>query len=102
PAFASVTLWYDPEKIAFVALADLVTGLSHAPLRAEKPGACHEIPFCRDAEFAPDLAELAGLKGLTPEAYIEQFSALVFEVYMLGFQPGFAYLGGLPERLSAP
>jgi inhibitor of KinA len=102
PAFASVTLWYDPEKISYAALANFVTCLSHGPPPAEKPGACYEIPFCRDEDFAPDLAELSGLKGLTPEAYIEEFSALVFEVYMLGFQPGFAYLGGLPERLSAP
>ncbi len=102
PAFASVTLWYDPEKISHAALAHFVAGLSNAAPPEEKTGACHEIPFCRDEDFAPDLAELAELGGLTPEAYIEEFSALVFEVYMLGFQPGFAYLGGLPEKLSAP
>lgn len=102
PAFASVTLWYDPEKISYAALADFVAGLSQAEPPAERPSACYEIPFCRDGDFAPDLAELSGLKGLTREAYIKEFSALVFEVYMLGFQPGFAYLGGLPERLSAP
>jgi KipI family sensor histidine kinase inhibitor len=102
PAFASATVWYDPDRIAFAPLADFLARLSlHAP-NDEKPGALFEIPFCRDAELAPDLADLAGFKGLTPEAYVAAFSALDFEVYMLGFQPGFAYLGGLPEKLSAP
>ncbi len=102
PAFASVTLWYDPEKISYAALGNFVAGLSHQTPCVERPGALYEIPFCRDGDFAPDLAETAGLKGLTPKSYIAEFSALTFEVHMLGFQPGFAYLGGLPERLSAP
>jgi KipI family sensor histidine kinase inhibitor len=102
PAFASVTVWFDPDKIAYGALADYLARLSLAAAPEEKPGALFEIPFCRDEDFAPDLAETAQLKGLTPEAYIEEFSVQVFEVYMLGFQPGFAYLGGLPERLSVP
>jgi KipI family sensor histidine kinase inhibitor len=102
PAFASATVWYDPDKLAFAALADFCARLSLKTPPGEMPGALFEIPFCRDADFAPDLAETAGRCGLTPEAYVAAFSALVFEVYMLGFQPGFAYLGGLPEKLSAP
>jgi KipI family sensor histidine kinase inhibitor len=102
PAFASATVWYDPDGIAFASLADFLTRLSLDVQTDEEPAALFEIPFCRDADFAPDLAEIAGLKGLTPEAWVAEFSALVFEVYMLGFQPGFAYLGGLPEKLSAP
>jgi KipI family sensor histidine kinase inhibitor len=102
PAFASATVWYDPEKISFAALAAIMRDLAAGAAPDEKPGALFEIPFCRDAEFAPDLAETAALKKLTPERFIEEFSSLTFEVYMLGFQPGFAYLGGLPESLSAP
>ncbi|WP_294534497.1 5-oxoprolinase subunit PxpB [uncultured Rhodoblastus sp.] len=102
PAFASATVWYDPDRIAFAALAEYLANLSRESRPEEKPGALFEIPFCRDADFAPDLAETAQWRGLTPDAYMAQFSTLVFEVYMLGFQPGFAYLGGLPEGLSAP
>jgi KipI family sensor histidine kinase inhibitor len=61
-----------------------------------------EIPFCADAELAPDLAEVARLNGFARENYLARLTDVVFEVYMLGFLPGFAYLGGLPERLSAP
>jgi KipI family sensor histidine kinase inhibitor len=102
PAFASATVWYDPDKLAFAALADFCARLSLQTPPEEKPPALFEIPFCRDEDFAPDLAETAARNGLTPDAYVATFSALVFDVYMLGFQPGFAYLGGLPEGLSAP
>ncbi len=103
PAFASVTIWYDPDQMSFAALADFVTQLAQGPARAETtPGPLLEIPFCCDADFAPDLEETAQLKGLTAERYIDAFTSPIFDVYMLGFLPGFAYLGGLPDELSAP
>lgn len=102
PAFASVTIWYDPDRISFAALADFLTRLAQGPAPAGTPGPLLEIPFCRDGDFAPDLEETARLKNLSAESYIEEFSARVFDVAMLGFLPGFAYLGGLPDELSAP
>jgi KipI family sensor histidine kinase inhibitor len=102
PAFASVTLWYDPDQIAFAELAERLAALAEQPARGGETGALFEIPFCTEEDFAPDLDEVAALAGLTPEVYLARFTGLVFEVYMLGFQPGFAYLGGLPDALSAP
>jgi KipI family sensor histidine kinase inhibitor len=102
PAFASATVWYDPDAMAFAPLAEWLARLASQPPAAEKSGALYEIPFCRDADFAPDLDETARLNALAPEDFVAAFSALTFEVYMLGFQPGFAYLGGLPPNLSAP
>ncbi len=102
PAFASVTIWYDPERMSYAALADFVMGLAQGPPPTEAPGPLFAIPFCCDADFAPDLSETARLKGLSADEYIDAFSALIFDVYMLGFQPGFAYLGALPHHLSAP
>lgn len=102
PAFASATVWYDPDRIAFETLAQRLAALTQQPARADETGALFELPFCAEGDFAPDLAEVARLNGLTPEAYVERFASLTFEVYMLGFQPGFAYLGRLPDALSAP
>ena len=102
PAFASATIWHDPGKTDFATLRAALAPLAQNAGRCKVEGAPYEIPFCCAEEFSPDLGETAALKGLTPEAYIEAFAAVTFEVYMLGFQPGFAYLGGLPENLSAP
>ena len=102
PAFASVTLWYDPDQISFDALRASLAPLLREGARKKVEGACFVIPFCHDADFAPDLAETAALKNLSPDQYIDRFAGVVFEVAMLGFQPGFAYLGGLPDALNAP
>ena len=101
PAFASLTVWYDPDMLGFDALADLLLRLSASAAPAPA-GAAWALPFCCDADFAPDLADTAAQKGFSPEAYIDAFCGLTFEAIMLGFLPGFAYLGGLPETLSAP
>jgi KipI family sensor histidine kinase inhibitor len=102
PAFASVTVWYDPDKIAFNALGERLAALAQQPAAVADAGTLFEIPFCADSDLAPDLAEVADLCGLSPNGWLEGFTAMTFEVYMLGFQPGFAYLGGLPDSLSAP
>jgi KipI family sensor histidine kinase inhibitor len=102
PAFASVTLWYDPDQITFDALRASLALLLREGARKKVEGASFVIPFCRDVDFAPDLAETAALKNLSPDQYIDHFAGVVFEVAMLGFQPGFAYLSGLPDALDAP
>jgi inhibitor of KinA len=102
PAFASVTLWYDPDQIGFAALRASLAPFLREGARKKVEGACFVIPFCHDADLAPDLTETAALKNLSPDQYIDRFAGVVFEVAMLGFQPGFAYLGGLPDALDAP
>ncbi|MCI4677959.1 5-oxoprolinase subunit PxpB [Rhodoblastus acidophilus] len=102
PAFASATVWYDPDTILFAELAERLAALARAPASAAPAGALFEIPFCAEGDFAPDLEEIARLKGLTAQGWLDAFGGLALEVYMLGFQPGFAYLGVLPEQLSAP
>jgi len=57
---------------------------------------------CFDAEFAPDLAELAQAQGLSPDQVVGLMTGAAFRVYMLGFQPGFPYMGGLPAALERP
>jgi KipI family sensor histidine kinase inhibitor len=102
PAFASVTLWYDPDQIGFDALQAALAPMAGQEAPAKLRGGFFEIPFCADADLAPDLAATAALNGFSPERYIAEFAALIFDVYMLGFQPGFAYLGVLPDALNAP
>jgi len=60
------------------------------------------IPVCYDPEFGPDLVELAKAANLTPEDVVRLHSEATYVVFFLGFSPGFAYLGGLPQILHAP
>jgi KipI family sensor histidine kinase inhibitor len=61
-----------------------------------------EIPVCYGGEYGPDLDDVAALHGMTPERAIELHASLAYIVYFLGFVPGFAYLGELPEALVTP
>jgi inhibitor of KinA len=61
-----------------------------------------EIPVCYGGEFGPDLEEVGALHGLTPKQVIELHSSTTYLVYFLGFAPGFAYLGELPDALVTP
>jgi inhibitor of KinA len=61
-----------------------------------------EIPVCYGGEFGPDLAHVCATRGITPAQAIELHASVSYLVYFLGFVPGFAYLGELPEALVTP
>jgi inhibitor of KinA len=61
-----------------------------------------EIPVCYGGEFGPDLNDVAALHAMTPGQVIELHASTTYLVYFLGFVPGFAYLGELPEELVTP
>lgn len=60
------------------------------------------IPVCYGGAFGPDLETVAGLHGLTAGEVIRLHSTAIYHVHMIGFIPGFAYLGGMPEQLATP
>lgn len=102
PTFRSVTVHFDPLRIAPEDLAALLLELAgkHASVAAE--GSRWHIPVCFEGDCAPDLAELAAARGLCPDEVVARMTGTVFTVYMLGFLPGFPYLGGLPAALEMP
>ncbi|MDU8925299.1 5-oxoprolinase subunit PxpB [Pasteurellaceae bacterium LIM206] len=61
-----------------------------------------EIPVSYGGRCGEDLFDVARFHKTSPEHIVEQHCAPVYTVYMLGFQPGFPYLGGLPESLHTP
>ncbi|MDR6878476.1 5-oxoprolinase subunit PxpB [Bacillus sp. 3255] len=61
-----------------------------------------EIPVCYGGEFGPDLDEVAAYHHVTAETIIQLHTAHIYPVYMIGFAPGFPYLGGLPDGLATP
>jgi inhibitor of KinA len=60
------------------------------------------IPVCYGGTPGPDLADVAALNKLTTEEVINIHSSVTYLVHMIGFVPGFAYLGGMPETIAAP
>ena len=104
PAFASLLIFYDPLVTEYDAVADAVQKLAQAPGSdtAAGEGRLVEIPVCYGGTFGPDLPFVAEHAGLTEKEVIELHAGREYRIYMLGFLPGFPYLGGLDERLFTP
>jgi len=109
PAYATLAVHYDPAAWAdfgqtpYAALAAALeriwrTAGGAAPL----PGRVVEIPVCYGGQYGPDLGEMALHRGMAEADLIARHAADAYRVFMLGFAPGFAYLGGLAPGLAAP
>ncbi len=102
PSFRSLLVHYDPLATSAERLTGEISGLIGGQAAAPASGRLWRIPACHQAEFAPDLAEVAAHAGLTPDEVIALHGATRYHVYMIGFLPGFPYLGDLPEALRLP
>ena len=102
PAYRSLTLHYDPLLLSLDELADAVTQrMAHLKeSSAHSHQRLHVIPVTYGGEFGPDLQAVAEQVGLTPEQVIFEHSRMTYRVYMLGFSPGFPYLGRTSARLD--
>ena len=104
PAFASLLVVYDPLVTDYDTLAAALQGLSDADGAdtAAGEGRLVTIPVCYGGDFGPDLPFVAKHAGLTEAEVIALHTGREYRIYMLGFLPGFPYLGGLDERLFTP
>ena len=109
PAYATLAVHYDPvawsggEAALHEALTRELLRLWKGAGRASTPPPRQvEIPVCYGGAFGPDLAEVASLCGLSEEEVIARHTAATYRIYMIGFSPGFAYLGGLDATIAAP
>lgn len=101
PAYSSLTLAYDPSLTTFPILKKAIKALHEVSSVSSSRG--HRtiiIPVCYEEHFAWDLAHIAQASQLSPEAVIRLHTSTTYRVYMLGFLPGFVYLGRLPEALK--
>jgi inhibitor of KinA len=103
PGYSSILLTFDGLKLRHESLQEILAAclerMEQVPLPEPREV---EIPVCYDDEFGPDLQHVAQLQRLTPERVIELHSSRTYHVYFLGFVPGFAYLGALPDELVTP
>ena len=111
PAFTSVAVHYRPEVFSDLSTDDpphrrlrrrIDAILAQGVPRPNDVARLVEVPMCYGYGFGPDLDEVAAACGLPLEQVIELHGASPHVVYMLGFAPGFPYLGGLDPRLAMP
>ena len=103
PAYCSLLVDFDALKLSHAELEAILRGYLGRlnTLRLPDPRQ-RRIPTCYGGEFGPDLDEVAALHGMTPAQVVELHASVTYVVYFLGFVPGFAYLGELPEALATP
>lgn len=103
PAFCSLLINYDPRVISYTEITKRMKRLLKIEIKAdEMVKKVIEIPVCYGGEYGPDLKTIAENAGLSEEEVIEIHASKDYLIYMLGFLPGFCYLGGLDERIHTP
>lgn len=102
PAYASLTLHYDPLVWRYAELRERLRPLLDALDAAPAAGRELRVPVCYGGDFGPDLTEVARHARLSPDAVIARHTAAPYRVFFLGFSPGFPYLGGLDPALATP
>ena len=102
PTFRSLTVHYNPLACDGERLGEALALMAESSGAATQEGRHWVIPVCFDDDFAPDLNDLCEAKEMAREAVISLMTEAVFQVYMIGFMPGFPYMGGLPKVLEVP
>ncbi len=102
PAYASVGVHVDPLRFDQAALDAVVSHAWDTAAEAAPAARVVEIPVCYGGAFGPDLAEVAAFAGCSEDEVIARHAAGRYRVYMLGFLPGFAYLGSLDDTIAMP
>lgn len=113
PAYTTLSVFFDPVEViksqglqgtdCFEKVSWYLNQLKNEPVKeASALDAIITVPVCYGNAFGPDLDEVAKIHNLTAAEVIRLHCSVVYKVYMIGFVPGFAYLGGMPELLATP
>jgi KipI family sensor histidine kinase inhibitor len=102
PGMNNLTLLFDPLQVDAAELEIQVLAAWPQLDAAAIEGRTVEIPVAYGGEHGPDLGEVAAHTGLAPAEVVRRHSAGEYVVYLLGFLPGFAFMGGLAPELATP
>jgi inhibitor of KinA len=104
PSYRSLLVLHDPLRVDRARLVRRIRALAEG-IEGEAPAGparLLRIPVCYGGDCGPDLEEVARHAALDPAEVIALHAAPVYRVYLLGFTPGFPYLGGMSPRLACP
>lgn len=109
PAYNSLAIYYNPLEIEKFDLSKSIQDTVYGTLQKQikdlsiekikTKSSCIEIPVCYDTDFGIDLVELSKTLNLSIEEIILLHSRIIYKVYMLGFTPGFGYMGTVDEKI---
>lgn len=113
PAYTTLSVFYDalivmqandmPGKSCFEKVQNYLLSLEQENINQTTSAAPPIIiPVCYGDDFGPDIEEVAAQHNLTTQQVITLHTQATYTVYMIGFVPGFAYMGGLNEQLATP
>lgn len=102
PTYRSLMIHYDPLVIDRSRLGGVVTDMLSREAPRRRAGRRWTLPCCYDPALAEDIGAVAAWAGLSPERVAVDHAGADYRVYMYGFAPGFAYLGGLAPDLGIP
>jgi inhibitor of KinA len=102
PAYCSLAVKYDSRKLNFSSVEKIIHDCSDGIFieKEKEEGKVWSIPVCYEPEFAWDISDLSQFLKLSVDEIIELHTASLFRVFMMGFLPGFPYLGKLPQKLK--
>ncbi|MCJ8211820.1 5-oxoprolinase subunit PxpB [Mucilaginibacter sp. RS28] len=113
PAYATLTLFYEPGTVKALhslkgetcaeKIKTYIDGLGASSNNGVEVNSRRiTIPVCYEGDYAPDLNFVAEHNNLKPGEVVHLHSSVTYKVYMIGFVPGFAYLGGMDKRIATP
>ena len=102
PCFRSLTVHLDPRTTTPAETADRLLALVPKDGAGHRPGRSWRLPVCYQGDCAPDLDDVAARIGRPPAEVVGLHTARAYDVYMLGFLPGFGFLGDVTPELDLP
>ena len=104
PAYASLLVIYDPATLNYPGVrARVYAALADSPRRiCRSTGALASLPVAYGGEYGPDLSSVAERLSLSEAETVRLHTSTDYRVYMIGFAPGYSYLGELPSQLEVP
>lgn len=103
PTYCALTIHYAPELIRYRELRDKLEAMLSQSHKIQKMNTIvMEIPVLYGGEYGPDLEYVAKHNNMPPEEVIRRHCEAEYLIYMLGFTPGFTYLGGMSDSIATP
>ena len=103
PAYHTLTVTFDVAKISFQELAHKIKTIAeNISVSDNQIKTIVELPVCYDTDFGPDLQDVAAFAKVSVDELIKLHTSTDYFIFMMGFLPGFAYMGSVPEQIAMP